>query len=75
MDTFVRDEVARINANSVVSEFEDSVKSEIIIWGYERNMARKEVGLDPIKQSFKDLANDFWNEKIGSYGKLRAIRS
>jgi hypothetical protein len=75
MEAFVQNEIARINASDKLSDFENDVKSEIIIWGYERNISRKENGLNPIKQTFKDLANDFWEERINDYGKLRAIRS
>jgi hypothetical protein len=75
IDNFVQEEMNRVYASNVVSDFEDSVKSEIIIWGYEQNIAREAKGQPTIKQDFKDLAADFWNDRISSFGKLRAIRN
>lgn len=69
MEALVQEEVNRINALAVLSEFEDSVKSDIVIWGYERNIARAAQGLPAIKQDFKNLVEDFWGDCIGSYGK------
>lgn len=75
MDIFVRDEISRVNAQPVVSDFESDVKSEIMIWGYKINEDRIERGIPPIKfSSFEDLAKAFWNERFRDYGKLRAIR-
>jgi hypothetical protein len=76
VEHIVQTELNRVHASSVISEHEDSVKSEIMIWGIQNNMDRISSGLQPIKYStFRDLANEFWNERIESYGKLRAIRS
>lgn len=75
MDSFVQDEISRINAQPVFSDFESDVKSEIMIWGYKINEDRIEHGIAPMKfSSFEDLTKAFWNERFSDYGKLRAIR-
>lgn len=76
MEPTMLDEIARITAKDVMSEHEESVKCEMMIWGNKRNMDRISSGLHPTEYySFKDLVDDFWNSRIESYGKLRAIRA
>lgn len=75
MEALVQEELNRINALPVLSEFEDSVKSDIMIWGYQQNMDRLGNGLSIMKyDTFKELAIAYWDEKTSSFGKLRAIR-
>jgi hypothetical protein len=75
MEALVQEELNRINALSVQSEFENLVKSDIMIWGYQQNINRLGNGLSIIKyDTFKELAIAYWNEKSSSFGKLRAIR-
>jgi hypothetical protein len=75
MEALVQEELNRINPLSVSSEFEDSVKNDIMIWGYQQNIDRLGNGLSIMKyDTFKELAIAYWNEKTNSFGRLRAIR-
>jgi hypothetical protein len=75
IDMLVKEELSRINAEPVLSEYEDTVKSDIMIWGYQQNIDRMGEGKSIVKyDTFKDLVTAYWAEQIGSFGKLRAIR-
>ena len=61
-DPVMYDELACLSAQPVESDFESSVKSDIMIWGYGVNMIRLANGQDP--STFKQLAEGYWNEKL-----------
>jgi len=59
MDRMVIDEVARINAYDVQSDFEDNVRGEIIDWILLAPTPIKLSGVD-----MKDVIAMFWNERL-----------
>ena len=65
-DAMTHDELGRIHACATTSDFEDSIKSQIMIWGYENNMLRLADGLSPAKyETFELLAQAYWKDYIG----------
>lgn len=55
--TVVKDEVARLYPVNVSSDFEDSLRSEIIDW-----TLSVPVGILP--KDMKDTIQQFWNERL-----------
>ena len=64
-DTIVKEEALRVHAQPTKSDFEMSIFSDIMIWGYERNMELFEQGKPMIKHpSMKELAEEYWALKL-----------
>lgn len=66
MDNFTADETLRIHAEPVASEFENTVKEEIMAWEstfYQNN-----------DQSMEELIKQYWEEQFKSYGMIYAVR-
>jgi hypothetical protein len=61
MDHTLETEILRVHAPVCKSEFEKNIFSDIVIWGYERNINRIKNGLEPIvREDVKELAEEYW---------------
>lgn len=77
MDDTYQTEVNRVNAVETLSDFEESVRSEIMNWGYEQNERLGSQGKEMIKfNTFDNLARAYWNTITSTYGQreLRATK-
>lgn len=54
MDNMITDEIARINSDEVLSEFEKNIRLEIIAWALTQ----------PEKMPWQNTVNAFWNERL-----------
>jgi hypothetical protein len=73
-ENIVKDEIYKVNARTSFSEFEDSVRSDIMIWGYEINLKRLSEGKEPMKfDKFEDLCRAYWDDMLSDMGKPRIV--
>lgn len=64
-DNFSNDELSRVAASPVKSEYELSVHEDIKNWVYEQNLLSLANGDDPVEfSSFQKLVDAYWRDRF-----------